>query len=365
MALVAAVLALLFRSGSGDDTVGQPTMPGPSTELVIPWTTGDGRGAFLHRVPLDGSASSRLTTALNGVTDMELWPDYSPDGTRLAFIGEVNGVSDLFVASADGSNPRNITNTPEMEDQPRWSPNGTRILFLGGAGDEWGFYTVAPDGSDRRRLTQGSVSGLDAEWSPNGLQIAFTAIVNGPKSIYVIDADGSDLRQITHGYEASDPSWSSDGTRIAFTDWSTNEIAIMDADGGKVIVNTADGIHGTRAEWSPDGSTIAFSGFVPEVSAAETLFLMQPDGTGAHAITPQQEGVQGLFFVWSSDGRQIAWLGEKLEQVWTPTGTWTLHVVDADGTNGRRPAGGRQPVLPARLATRHRARASRVDQLHA
>src|SRR5688572_8403679 len=87
-------------------------------------------------------------------------------------------------------------------------------------------WTVNPDGSDRTQITNGAKD-TAPRWSPDGGQIAFTSSRADPnpftctscdRDVYVMDADGSDMRRLTHtapGFGFG-PSWSPDGTRLAF-----------------------------------------------------------------------------------------------------------------------------------------------------
>ncbi len=109
----------------------------------------------------------------------ELNPNWSPDGTRIAF--EVTKrfdvrQSDIAVMNADGSGKRRLTKTKFYETNPAYSPDGTRIAFTGdrdnrnvskerlGRGFE--LYTMAVDGSDLFRVTDNRRPELFADWQP-------------------------------------------------------------------------------------------------------------------------------------------------------------------------------------------------------
>src|SRR5688572_15665363 len=74
--------------------------------VAFPRTAEPGYGLF--RMGADGSDVRRIAVPLEGKMG---FPRYSPDGTRLAFVGEVDGVEDLFVAEANGATPRAIAPT--------------------------------------------------------------------------------------------------------------------------------------------------------------------------------------------------------------------------------------------------------------
>ena len=123
----------------------------------------------------------------------------------------------------------------------------------------------------RRRLQpdqpheQRSESKRNPSWSPDGSQIAFDSDRDGNWEIYVMDADGSNPTNLTNN-AADDqrPAWSPDGSKIAFhsnRDGNLDEIYVMDADGSNPIrlTNNTDNDH--CPSWSPDGSKIAFRSF--------------------------------------------------------------------------------------------------------
>ena len=103
----------------------------------------------------DGSGLMRLTVdPENG-----MYPSWSPDGKRLAFMSWRNGRTELFVMNADGSDQRKLL-TMERGDaiDPRWSPDGSRIVFVqmpvGMNGQERAIHVVNADGTGLRRLSK-------------------------------------------------------------------------------------------------------------------------------------------------------------------------------------------------------------------
>jgi dipeptidyl aminopeptidase/acylaminoacyl peptidase len=81
----------------------------------------------LETIAPDGShRSGPLVTGLQ--------PAWSPDGSRIAYVASVNGISQLFVMNADGSGATQLTHTPDPDDGggsgvPKWSPDGTKLAF--------------------------------------------------------------------------------------------------------------------------------------------------------------------------------------------------------------------------------------------
>lgn len=57
-------------------------------------------------------------------------PDWSPDGTKIAYASFATGGGDIYVMGADGSHQTRLTTDPARDLGPAWSPNGTKIAFL-------------------------------------------------------------------------------------------------------------------------------------------------------------------------------------------------------------------------------------------
>ncbi len=166
-------------------------------------------------------------------------------------------------------------------------------------------YTINPDGSGLEQLT---TTGEDSEpaWSANGRRIAFTSTRDGNSEVYVMDADGTGQTNLTnHPADDSHPAWSPDGRRIAFdrlTPGVGYDIHLMDAEGGGATKVT----EGVDPVWSPDGQRIAFV-------LINNITLVNPDGTGLlelthYPIPTRDSHVNSYDPNWSPDGRWIAWM---------------------------------------------------------
>jgi Tol biopolymer transport system component len=144
-------------------------------------------------------------------TGDERYPSYSPDGTQIAFRGDLDlvepsGDEEIYVMNADGTNVRQLTSNGDFDSAPSWSPDGQRILFErapagtftpGTEAQEKDIYVMRADGTHVRRLTDSP--GLDEgpEFSPDATKIAFSSARDGQQEIYVMDADGANARRLT------------------------------------------------------------------------------------------------------------------------------------------------------------------------
>jgi TolB protein len=238
----------------------------------------DEPGGLMNRIYLadaDGSNVRTIYEGNGGEPGGAGTPAWSPDGSQIAF-AEIDG---LRVMDADGSGVRLVVPNEEIHDcyatEPSWSPYGTRLAFAARcSGGDLGIFVVRPDGSDLKQLTGkvvvdgSSLSDtppyLDTypTWSPDGSRIAFVRRLDepplAPASIYVMEADGSDATKVSdaphNGFYEFAPTWSPDSSRIAFTDAVDGRIYQVNVDGTGLHPITEPGLDACCAAWQPDPS---------------------------------------------------------------------------------------------------------------
>jgi len=125
--------------------------------------------AEIYRVDV---ATGRIATVIGG--GVNTYPVPSPDGRRIAFRKMLGVNSEVFVADADGSNLRNLTDHPAFEGWPAWSPDGRRIAFAANRNSAYQVFVMNADGSQVKLVANTEGRATAPKWSPDGNSIYFT-----------------------------------------------------------------------------------------------------------------------------------------------------------------------------------------------
>ena len=226
-------------------------------------------GTKLFVVKLDGSGLRQLTSG----TGDDATPIWSPDGSQVAFASTRSGNEEIWIVRADGTGLRNLTNHPAGDSHPHWAPDGRRIVFCStrGDGENDDIYVMNADGSGVRRLTDnGLVWDTFPSFSPDGSRILFRRLLRERTSegtlvnseVMVMNADGTGVVNLTRNpWFDGWPSWSPDGSRIAFSSNRTDtyQIHVMKADGSGVERVVESPYTDVRPQWLPGGRGLIFN----------------------------------------------------------------------------------------------------------
>ncbi len=206
-------------------------------------------------------------------TRNELVPQYSPDGTRIAFISQRSGGDEVWVCGRDGSGAVQLTSLgAAITGCPRWSPDGARIAFDSNAGGNFDVYVIEATGGRPRRLTNDSADDAVASWSRDGRTIYFVSNRTKTWEIWKMPADGGEAIQVTRngGYVAFE---SVDGTFLYYSKrggdgklWRTpvrggEETQVLDAVEGFSFAVLDKGIYFIRPPESRGSPTLRFLSF--------------------------------------------------------------------------------------------------------
>ena len=103
------------------------------------------------------------------------FPSWSPNGSRIAFVSEMNGEETIFIAKADGTESYPITKPDFDSTLPVWAPNGRSIAFASNRDGDFDIYIVNPDGTDLKKITANIGNELEPSWSPDSKKVVYTA----------------------------------------------------------------------------------------------------------------------------------------------------------------------------------------------
>ncbi len=223
----------------------------------------------------------------------------------------------LLLMSASGLQAADVVKVPE------------RLLFVSVQSGGAQIYAVNADGSDERALTTGPGENTQPSWSPDGRRIAFTSTRDAANmDVYLMNADGSAQQRLTdHALPDDSPAWSPDGQRIVFRSYRDRRAAFysMAADGSHLQrLTSADGDKG-RPLWAPDGLHIAYEVY-GDLGKIE-LHVMRADGSNDKDVSSAVSKDKKTQPVWSPDGKRLAFVSVK------SYGENHIYVVDADGSH--------------------------------
>jgi Tol biopolymer transport system component len=329
-----ALLGVLLGCGSSDSPTATYTPPVvPALESVPYALLGSGKVAF-ERIGGNGGYTAvyvidaTAASSTHALDDSLIWgAALSPDGLRLAYSAYSGNATlyDVYVANIDGTGVQHVTRFPQQEGPPTWTPDGAKIVVAAGAAGSL-FYDVysqspVPNPGDLTKLTHftlGPSGALDCpiiyeNHDPVAIstrgELAFACSYgqidvlspNGTASASYLPSR-NDRRHWTNVFS---PSWSPDGTRLAFveatSDSATNysetglAVKVMNADGSNVTtIATLPGSNGTvdggwngannlSLCWMPDGSRLVFN--LPESELIGHLWVVRADGTGLAQLT--------------------------------------------------------------------------------
>jgi Tol biopolymer transport system component len=313
-----SVFVYLWQNPSGSR---RPATQTPVNLIVSPSIPTD-------TAPVPELSTPTLFPTLGGGDSPTLTPTFIPDfggGSgapgKIVYVCYVQQIDQICLMNADGSSRRQLTDFPSTAYYPSLSPDGQRIYFSSNQSGTFEIYSMDINGNGLQRLTNGIGSLYAPELSPNGERIIFTNHGNG---LWLMNPDGSDPRAITFKDDI-DPTWSPDGSMIAFASnrSGTRQLYVANANGRNVEQVTDLNNMGGRSSWSPDGRKLAF---YRGPAGDRDIYIINIDGSGLQRLT---NGGDNLGPSWSPDGNWIAFTSFR-------DGNNEIYIVRPDGSRETR-----------------------------
>ncbi|MFO7674869.1 MAG: Tol-Pal system beta propeller repeat protein TolB [bacterium] len=235
----------------------------------------------LALVDYDGANLVQLTS--DGC--IRLYPEWSPDGGRLAYCRYSARSLDIHILDLASRANTKICSRDGLNTTPAWSPDGrTLAVSLSFEGNSE-LYLMDVSGGRLRRLTKDGAIEISPAWSPDGRHIAFVSDRTGAPQIYIMTADGTDVRRLTfEGSYNTSPAWSPQGDLIAFVQRQPgggNQICVTNILGDTYVRLTSRGNNEDPC-WSPDGLHIAFTS---TREGAPEIYVMDWNGANQTRVT--------------------------------------------------------------------------------
>jgi Tol biopolymer transport system component len=344
-----ALLAAILLAGS------RPKLPPP----FGPARTGVTVRAEGGDIYVVDPVTSRRTILTSG-PEWDSYPVFSRDGTKLVFLrrtSEPAAYDALFVANADGSGLRSLTEPRFKISSGDWSGDGSYIA-LTSLVNGISKITVVDLRSGSSKLLDVGMSAESVSWlPPNSQKILFRGVADKRSAVWAVGPDGEAPRALTprdglpnFGYE--DPVVSPDGRLLAYWSWDNNiaqVVHVRDLVNGSTwaIPNSASFDDRTRPSFSPDGRRLLMyrslrDGPPPDFNGVSQLVLAAPGGgQSSIPIGPEfpyiKSAVPDLVATFSTDGTHVYLINRDEHKLWTlPVDgrAWTVEPWGSDDLPG-------------------------------
>lgn len=276
-------------------------------------------------------------------------PQLSPDGRWVAYtVSDLNWdanrrVTQIYLISVDGGEPKQLTNAPQSSSGPRWSPDGKRLAFISSREGGPQVWTIDIATGEQKKVTNISTGASDPVWSPDGRMIAFVS------DVYP-ECTTDDCNRKRSDEAESSKVKAKIADRLLFRHWSTwkegkrTHVFVAPVDGSAPARDLTPGDYdappfslGGPSDYafSPDSKELVFARNTDKVEATSTngdLFIVPVTGGEAQRITTKNLG-NDLSPVYSPDGRFIAYRSQ--ERAGFESDRWRLMLYDRKSGQAR------------------------------
>ncbi|HKK24448.1 MAG TPA: hypothetical protein VJ941_02415, partial [Gracilimonas sp.] len=361
------------------------------TQLLREPTISENGIVFVHandlwKVDSEGGTAIRLTSNIGGENN----PHYSPDGSMIAFTGQYEGNSDVYIMPSEGGSPKRLTWHPGTDEVTGWTPEGDVLFRSGRDGHPTQLnriWKISVDGGNAEVLPVPRAA--TGEMSPDGRYLAYNPITfwdpewrnyrgGQAQPIWIVDLETFDLVQTPRpdNERHTDPVWHKDqvfylserdyanniwsfdpetGDEKQWTSHSDFDVKSLDAGNGMIVYEQGGYLHlldpetgeteqleidvsgdmsWSRTRWeSPDANDLNNASISPTGKRAIFEFrgeiVTVPKENGTWRRLSESSASAERYPAWSPDGEKVAWFSDK-------SGEYTLMITDQYGLEDPR-----------------------------
>jgi Tol biopolymer transport system component len=268
--------------------------------------------------------SQSFVLYLNGISADHV--EFSPDAQWIAYCAYPEQT--IWRSRIDGSERLQLSSAPVAAIFPRWSPDGQRIAFMGSLpGKALKIYIVPASGGNPAPLLTDNSPEIDPNWSPDGNSIMFaklaseTQLESGDSLIQIFDLKNRRLSTLPGSRRLTAPRWSPDGRFVAATAlshgrWSKPAVVIFDFKTGKWAGLEDDPID--NKWWSRDGKYFYFDKFINNDPA---IYRLRLSDRGVERIAALKDirrsfNIMGWWMGLTPDGSPMVLRDTSIEEIY-------------------------------------------------
>jgi Tol biopolymer transport system component/DNA-binding winged helix-turn-helix (wHTH) protein len=255
------------------------------------------------QIDLGSQATPKPVTKVLSGTQQDSAPQYSPDGSRIAFQSWRSGSQEIWTCLSDGSQLQKLSNfSGPLTGSPSWSPDGQQIVFDSRAGGHSHIYVVPLNGGTPRAVTEGSANDIVPSWSRDGKWLYFGSNRSGVWQIWRTPVLGGEPQQVTSGggfvgVESTDGKW------VFYTKSDTPGLWKIPVSGGPEVKVLDQPPVGFWGYWSLTANKLYFLNSSDGKWAIDALDLKTNRTERIHAVERVPPPFSGLSV--SADGKAL------------------------------------------------------------
>jgi TolB protein len=319
-----------------------------------------------HPEPYVASSGPVLTQHSHAPEGGDFDPDLTPDGSLMVFASTRHSpTANLYIKTPDGVAVTQLTSDPWSDVQPAVSPDGSWIAFASNRGGHWDIWMMEIGGGPPVQISDRKAEDVHPTWSQDGTKIAFSSLPagGGQWELWVVEPTaGSAPKMIGHGLF---PEWSPADDVIVYqrarrrgTRWfSIWTMEFMDGEPSyprEIASSGKDSL--ILPSWSADGTQVAFCAVAPgPIKAGNTTSGMVPSGRSDIWIV----GTDGNDRIRLTDGRSA-----NFAPTWSPDGRvfFTSRRDGGEHIWSALPPGGGMPTMIKQEPPNRKAREAGLNQ---